>query len=125
MRAHRLSARLSIAVAIAVAPFVSLNAQSNSSSGAPTSVANASAAKPALKKLNLDDYSGWNRIGAAALSRDGKWMTFTYTPNEGGDPVLHVKSLDGDKDYATSVASGKTPGRSFPELGGQTPWRST
>jgi len=105
MRAHRLSARLSIAVAIAVAPSVSLNAQSNSSSGAPTSGANASAAKPALKKLNLDDYSGWNRIGAAALSRDGKWMTFTYTPNEGGDPVLHVKSLDGDKDYATSLGA--------------------
>ena len=105
MRALRLSARLPLAVAIAVAPFLSLHAQSISASGAPTSAANTSAAKPALKKLNLDDYSGWNRIGAAALSRDGKWMTFTYTPNEGGDPVLHVKSLDGDKDYVTSLGA--------------------
>ena len=62
-------------------------------------VGSASTAKPALKALNLDDYGGWNRIGTTALSRDGKWMTFTYTPNEGGDPVLHVKALDGDKDY--------------------------
>ena len=26
----------------------------------------------ALKALNLDDYCRWNRIGATALSRDGK-----------------------------------------------------
>jgi dipeptidyl aminopeptidase/acylaminoacyl peptidase len=33
-------------------------------------------------------------------------MTFTYTPNEGGQLVLHVKALDGTKDYTTVVGSG-------------------
>ena len=32
-------------------------------------------------------------------------MTFAYTPNEGGDPVLHVKSLDSDKEYVIAVGA--------------------
>jgi hypothetical protein len=39
---------------------------------------------------NLEDYGRWNRITNSAISSDGKWVTFTYSPNE-GDPVFHVR----------------------------------
>ncbi|HEX4683092.1 MAG TPA: prolyl oligopeptidase family serine peptidase, partial [Gemmatimonadaceae bacterium] len=58
------------------------------------------------KVLELEDFAEWNRIASPALSRDGKWMTFTYSPNEGGQATLHVKSLDGGPDYATVVGPG-------------------
>ena len=104
--------RLSIATALAIVPALGLpvglplglHAQGPSARPAATPPA----ASRALKVLNLEDYAGWNRIGSTALSHDGKWMTFTYTPNEGADPVLHVKALDGDKDYSTSL--GTAPG---------------
>ncbi|MGH7669611.1 MAG: S9 family peptidase, partial [Gemmatimonadaceae bacterium] len=35
-----------------------------------------------------------------------RWMAFTYTPNEGGQLVLHVKSLEGAQDYREVVGSG-------------------
>src|SRR5436305_1035070 len=100
MRRFQRFARLPLATTFAIAPFVGLYAQGNT----PTRpvdrpAASTPATAPALKTLNLEDYAGWNRIGASALSHDGKWMNFTYTPNEGGDPVLHVKALDGDKEY--------------------------
>src|SRR6185437_7458307 len=46
------------------------------------------------------------RITSPALSADGKWMTFTYTPNEGGQTIVHVKSLDGGPDYHAVVGGG-------------------
>ena len=55
--------------------------------------------------LQLEDYARWNRITSPALSPDGKWMTFTYSPNEGGQTILHVKALDGGKDYTASVGA--------------------
>jgi hypothetical protein len=98
MRVLHILRALPLAAALALTPLIRLRAQASSpTASAPSSAGSASTAKPALKALNLDDYSGWNRIGNTALSRDGKWMTFAYTPNEGGDPVLHVKSLDSDK----------------------------
>jgi dienelactone hydrolase len=119
MRAANLLVRFPLATALAVAPFAGLGAQANSPSGPPAPAAtNASVAKPGLKKLDLDDYSGWNRIGSTALSRDGKWMTFTYTPNESGDPVLHVKSLDGDKDYVIPLGAVAGGGRAGAGRGG-------
>ena len=109
MRPSRLSTCLPLAAALAAVPFIGLHAQANAVNGsAAQTAATAPPAKKALKALNLDDYASWNRIGSTALSRDGKWMTFTYTPNEGGDPVLHVKALDGDKDYVVSL--GAAPG---------------
>src|SRR4051812_33950311 len=92
--------RLPLATALAISPLLRLPAQA-----AQPQQAGTPATKPALKALNLDDYSGWNRIGSTALSRDGKWMTFTYTPNEGGEPVLHVKALDADQDYVVSLGT--------------------
>ena len=113
MRRSLLIARLPLVTALVVAPFMSPYAQSNAQNASPAK----QAGNPAtLKVLNLDDYGPWNRISAAALSHDGKWMTFTYTPNEGGDPVLHVKALDGDKDYSTSL--GAAPGAGGGRAGG-------
>src|SRR5215831_17740706 len=50
------------------------------------------------KVLGLADIGRWNRITYAALSSDGKWMTYIYTPNE-GDGTLYFKQLDGGKTY--------------------------
>ena len=106
MRVLHILRALPLIAALALTPLIRLHAQASSPSASATSSAgSASTAKPALKALNLDDYSGWNRIGSAALSRDGKWMTFAYTPNEGGDPMLHVKSLDSDKEYVIAVGA--------------------
>lgn len=105
MHRSQLLRRLPLATALAIAPLIGLPAQ-GSSQNAPATQQGSRA--PDLKVLNLEDYGRWNRIGSTAISRDGKWMTFTYTPNEGGDPVLHVRQLDGDKDYTTSL--GAAPG---------------
>ena len=61
---------------------------------------------PGVKKvLGLAEVGRWNRIAGAALSPDGKWMTYAYTPND-GDPTLFVKFLDGEKLYTINVGSG-------------------
>src|SRR5215475_4171224 len=70
------------------------------------------------KMLQLEDFARWNRITSPALSPDGKWMTFTYSPNEGGQTILHVKALDGSKDY-TEVVGGGGGGRAGGGGGGR------
>lgn len=70
-----------------------------------------SAHSQAKKILQLEDYARFNRITSPALSPDGRWMTFTYSPNEGGSTILHVKALDGAKDYTASVGSAAGGGR--------------
>lgn len=70
-----------------------------------------SAHSQAKKVLQLEDYARFNRITSPALSPDGRWMTFTYSPNEGGSTILHVKALDGAKDYTASVGSAAGGGR--------------
>lgn len=85
---------------------IALPAQQNSTSVAPQGAAKSD---PGAKKiLGLSDIGRWKRIGAAALSPDGRWMTYTYTPNE-GDDTLFVRDLDGTKVYAI-------PGGSAPQL---------
>ena len=101
MRRSPLIARVPLTMAFAVAPFFALPAHVTAQN-APVVQQSANGGK---KVLNLEDYGAWNRIGGTALSHDGKWMTFTYTPNEGGDPILHVKALDGDKDYTISLGA--------------------
>ncbi|MCC6245815.1 MAG: S9 family peptidase [Gemmatimonadaceae bacterium] len=81
-------------------PFASAVAQQRPTS----SSASNSGTSAARKALTLDDYGRWNRINAAAISNDGKWATFTYAPNE-GEPTLHVKALDGDKTYSSSLGT--------------------
>src|SRR5689334_12881057 len=69
--------------------------------------ASAAAAKtdPGTKKvLGLADIGRWKRIDNAALSADGVWMTYTYTPNE-GDDTLFVRQLGGTRLYTIPVGS--------------------
>jgi dipeptidyl aminopeptidase/acylaminoacyl peptidase len=73
---------------VAVLLPLALHAQAPASSGDRAGVA-ANGAKP----ITLDDYPRFKRIGAASLSNDGKWMSYTVTPNE-GDGGLFIKSLD-------------------------------
>ncbi|MEO7362001.1 MAG: hypothetical protein ABI120_16845, partial [Gemmatimonadaceae bacterium] len=85
---------------------LALHAQNSATTPTPSSTA-ASAPKMSggKKVLSLADYGRWNRVGSTALSDDGAWMTYGYTPNE-GDGTLFVKQLDGDKLYTIPVGSG-------------------
>ncbi|MEJ2217172.1 MAG: prolyl oligopeptidase family serine peptidase [Gemmatimonadota bacterium] len=53
------------------------------------------------KILTLDDYGEWRQIRSVQLSPDGRWLAFSYVPND-GDSELHVKALQGDADYTAS-----------------------
>lgn len=93
-----------LAVGLAATPFVGVRAQSRPAAQTPVEQPAATGKAPAGSKvLELEDYARWNRITSPALSADGKWMTVTYSPNEGGQTILHVKSLDGGTDYTASV----------------------
>ncbi|HEY2824321.1 MAG TPA: hypothetical protein VGI83_02135, partial [Gemmatimonadales bacterium] len=85
---YPLSIRSAFAMALVAVPFVGAHPQSAPAAARPA--ATPAAAAPAAKMLELEDYARFNRITAPALSPDGKWMTFTYTPNEGGQLMLHV-----------------------------------
>ena len=45
------------------------------------------------RALTLDDYGSWSTVGQVALSANGRWMTFSYSPNE-GDSGLFLRDLD-------------------------------
>ncbi len=89
-----------VALAFALPPFETVNTQSP----AAEDQAPANKATNVLKVLNLEDYGRWNRITSTAVSRDGRWLTFTYSPNE-GEQMLHAKALDGEKEYTVSLGS--------------------
>ncbi len=99
------------AAAFVAAPFAFTHAQSTTAPAAGASNASSSKAPSDRKVLQLEDYARFNRITSPALSPDGKWMTFTYSPNEGGQTILHVKAFDGTKDYTASVGGGAGGGR--------------
>ena len=42
-----------------------------------------------LRPLLLEDYGRWSTIGSVSLSPDGRWMTFSYEPND-GDSRLYL-----------------------------------
>ena len=58
------------------------------------------------KILGFTDIGRWNRITNAALSNDGKWMSYIYQPNE-GDATIFVRQLDGGK--VDTIARGSAP----------------
>ena len=63
-------------------------------------LAGSAAAQQQKKVLTLEDYPRWSRVTEVALSPDGRWMTYAYTPNE-GDATFHVRELDGDRIHTT------------------------
>ncbi len=70
-------------------------------------------AQPAAGKkvLNLEDYGRWQRISAQAISADGAWMTYTLTPNEGGEPSLRIKPTAGGAETVIALGGGGAGGR--------------
>src|SRR5262249_30938299 len=96
--------RLIVSFSLAITTPCAIIAQQNTGGG----VAPQGAAKPSdpggKKVLGLADIGRWSRIGHAALSADGKWMTYVTTPNE-GDGTLHIKNLDGGTEHTIPVGS--------------------
>jgi len=108
MRTSRILLGSLLAAALLVSPFLGLGAQGGAGGSAGTQQTTpAAGAADGSKVLNLEDYGRWNRIGSTAISNDGRWMSYTLTPNE-GDLTLYVKALDGDKTY--TVPLGAAPG---------------
>lgn len=94
---------LGLAIALA-SPAAAQHARAGSHPGTPTPDANG------LKVLNIEDYGRWNRVAGAGLSADGRWVTYTYIPNE-GRPTLHIAEVDGARTY--EFPGGTSGGRTF------------
>jgi dipeptidyl aminopeptidase/acylaminoacyl peptidase len=95
--------RFSLFVAIALASATALPAQQNTTTVAPQGAPRVD--PRARKVLGLADIGRWKRINNTALSPDGKWLTYTFAPNE-GDDTLFVRDLDGGKVYTIPGGSG-------------------
>ena len=106
MRRSSLAATLlSSAVALAIlttAPVYAQSAASQRGGGAEPAVHKT--APDGKKVLTLADYGPWKRITSAAVSDNGGWMTYTFTPND-GDDTLFVKALDHDQLYRVPTGS--------------------
>jgi dipeptidyl aminopeptidase/acylaminoacyl peptidase len=88
-------------VALLIPPAL-VAAQTNAEGSTATAAAKTD---PGTKKvLGLADIGRWKRIDNTALSADGVWMTYTYTPNE-GDDTLFVRQLGGTRLYTIPVGS--------------------
>ncbi len=59
------------------------------------------------KALSLEDFKDWNRINNTAISPNGEWMTYAYSPNE-GDATFFIRDIDGDTVYSTINAKRAT-----------------
>src|SRR5437868_5385595 len=76
---------------------IPLQAQTTSQAGGPRS--------PSSKKaLPIPDYARWRTIGTPSISTNGAWVAFAYTQLR-RDDQLHVKQVDGDKEYVVERAS--------------------
>src|SRR5579864_6726843 len=116
--------RGAIGVALTVALLPAIRASAERATQGPQSAQPATPAPPAArmtpdgkKILTLADYGPWKRITSTALSDDGKWMTYTLSPND-GDDTLAVKQLDGDTVYTIPVGSAAAGGRGGGRGGG-------
>ena len=113
--------RGAIGVALTVALLPAIRASAERATQGPQSAQPATPAPPAArmtpdgkKVLTLADYGPWKRITSTALSDDGKWMTYTLSPND-GDETLMIKQLDGEMVYTIPIgppaAAGRAGGR--------------
>jgi dipeptidyl aminopeptidase/acylaminoacyl peptidase len=57
------------------------------------------------RPFTIEDYGRWRSIVSTSLSPDGKWVTFAYRQTK-TDDEFYVKSLDSDKEYKVTGASG-------------------
>ena len=91
-----------VAFAAALWPATQVSAQKDTTT--PSAAAAPKMSPDGKKILTLADYPSWKRINGAALSDDGKWMTYTYAPND-GDETMYIKQLDGDTLYTVPMGS--------------------
>ncbi len=63
------------------------------------------AAQEAKKTLQPDDYKQWESLQAAAISNDGRWLTYV-SAKVGGDNTLVVKNNDTPATWSTRGGSG-------------------
>lgn len=99
-------ARASLAAAIGALALASTPLVAQQRTGTDVTPQGSSRTDPTGKKiLGLADIGRWKRIGGTALSPDGKWLTYAYTPNE-GDDTLFVKGLDDGELYTIPGGTG-------------------
>ena len=53
------------------------------------------------KALALEDYKEWNRVTNTAISPNGQWMTYAYSPNEGDTATFSLRKIEGEVVYST------------------------
>jgi len=93
-------------VLLALAPSLGL-AQGRQRPPRDTTAAAVEARVPRV--LSLADYGSWRRITSAAISPDGRWMTYAYQPND-GDVSLFVRQLDGARIDTVQVGAAPQQG---------------
>ena len=59
-----------------------------------------------LKRMTVDDYALWRRVGQTSLSPDGRWVTYAYSQRE-VDDSLFIKPVAGGDPYV--VVRGSNP----------------
>ncbi|HEY6357111.1 MAG TPA: hypothetical protein VIX35_02640, partial [Vicinamibacterales bacterium] len=103
---------IGVALAVALLPASRPSAQRADQAplAGPSATPMAKLSPDGKKVLTLADYGPWKRITSTALSDDGKWMTYTLSPND-GDETLVVKQLDGDTSYTVPIGLPAAGGR--------------
>jgi dipeptidyl aminopeptidase/acylaminoacyl peptidase len=67
--------------------------------------------KAATRPMDPIDILDWKSIGPAAISDDGKWVAYRYSPVQ-GDTSIVVRATSGDKEY--TFIAGEVPPPSNP-----------
>jgi acetyl esterase/lipase len=59
------------------------------------------------KRISTEDYAGWKRLGAQALSPEGDWLQYIISPQHEGDAELFFENLENGQTY--SIPRGLRP----------------
>lgn len=106
LRRHPLPAALALVATLALVPLpLAAQAATSTTVAARAGDSTAAAAPAARRVLTLADYGRWSRVTGAALSSDGRWMSFVYAPND-GDGTLTVRRLADTLRHVFPVGSG-------------------
>jgi dipeptidyl aminopeptidase/acylaminoacyl peptidase len=83
-----------------------------------TLVLSAAAIGAQKRELSHADYDGWRTVSAPTMSRDGRWLAYSYMPQE-GDGELVVRDLRTGRESRHLV--GALPPPPLPDPGSDTP----
>ncbi|WP_438479819.1 prolyl oligopeptidase family serine peptidase [Oleiharenicola lentus] len=62
------------------------------------------AGEPAKRPLTHADYDSWKSIAASTLTRDGKWLAYSYMPQE-GDGEIVLRELATQKELRVAIGA--------------------